>query len=154
MIDDLDKKIMEIINGEINSAVSVNGVLNSGAFPHPLTLARLAEQAEAFKKQFPVMPKYYRVNQRTYESLKKMSVPATDVFYRSITSVELHIDNDVPDGEAWPPDKRIEFVLHNPPIPDRFPSYVETVEDMPIAEAKKRWPDMFEKENNGTESKP
>lgn len=147
-MDDLDAQIMAMIEREIGAGVATNGVLNSGQFPHPLTVERLAEQMEAFKASMPRIPAYYRVSQRTYDSFKSLAIPATNEFYRSLASVHLVVDETVPDGEARPSGERIEFILHNPPIPERFPSYVETVEEIPIAEAKRRYPENFEKEND------
>jgi hypothetical protein len=80
-------------------------LMQSGAFPHPLTVARLAEMADSFKKQFPVLPPYYRVNRKTYEAVKRLHIPSPSEFVRSLASVELRIDETVPDGEAWPPGK-------------------------------------------------
>lgn len=94
---------MEEFFGATGAVVS-NAALQSGQFPHPLTIQRLAEMADAFKKEFPVLPPYYRVNQKTYDSLKKLSIPSIGPLL-SLSSMEFRIDDTVPDGEAWPPGK-------------------------------------------------
>lgn len=147
--DDFTKAMVGILNGEISNAMGISNSMNLGQFPHPLTLERLVEQADAFKKMFPKMPPYYRVNQRTYDSAKRiLAAPAPNEFTRSLISVELRIDNDVPDGKALPPKNWIEFKPMDP-LPDRYSSYTETTETITIEEAKRRWPDKFEEKTDG-----
>lgn len=116
-------------------------------FPHLLTIERLAEQAEAFKAAFPILPPYYRVNTKTYNALMAMSVrrvPRLEFTTAHLGSIEFRIDDTVPDGDALPPIPEIKFVPRDPISLDASPSFKVQCEEILIEEAKERWPDMFE----------
>ena len=73
------------------------------------TIEELSALYDRFKAMFPTLPVYYRINARTFEAVKKSlpkGEPNQSVF-PPLDWVELHIDQSVPDGEAWPPEKTV-----------------------------------------------
>ena len=72
------------------------------------TIEELSALYDRFKTIFPPLPAYYRINTRTFEAVKKSlprGEPGPLLFFPPLGSVELRIDESVPDGEAWPPEK-------------------------------------------------
>ena len=88
---------------KISDEFAQNAAIESGKFPHPLTLEYLDQMRKDFEEQHPKLPPYYRVNRRTYEAVRRLCIPASSDFMRTLASVELRIDDSVPDGEALPP---------------------------------------------------
>lgn len=157
MTNDDVSEILEIMSHELSGMVTSNATIQSATFPHPLTLQRLAEIADDFKKQFPVEPQYYRVNQRTYDAVKTMCVRKVPrhPLWNALGSLELRVDNTVPDGEARPPlpGSKIEFRLLDPWSFNPRP-YMETSQIMSIEEIKRRYPDADIPEIESTETNP
>jgi hypothetical protein len=82
---------------------------NGGSTPMEVpTIEELSALYDRFKEMFPPLPAYYRINTRTFEAVKKWlpkGEPGPLLFFPPLGSVELRIDESVPDGEAWPPEK-------------------------------------------------
>ena len=68
----------------------------------PITLESLQETYRKFRKDFVPLPPYYRVNTLTYERLKSICV-SDRVAFPHLATLEIRIDESVPDGEAHPP---------------------------------------------------
>ena len=120
----------------------------------PITLSSLLKMKEDFDKQFPEPIKYKDgadMSPETWQAMVRLGNPnftydgETEGFASTpFISIAIHIVPGMPFGaveECRCKERyKLKFQALNPTPPQDLPSMVEFTQEMPLEEAKKRWP--------------
>lgn len=151
----------DAVTGLFSGAVAYNGVPNAST--KPLTLDMLVKIKEDLDKQFPEPLKYKDGADMSHETFVALGIPMAskdngktwfDHHINPIIGIEIHIVPSLPFGaveecRCKEREFRKDFIegmelvhklMSDPLPPQDMPSMVEITQEMPIEEAKKRWP--------------
>jgi len=134
------------------SCTAMNGIPNAPTAP--LTLDMLVKMKEDFDKQFPEPIKYKDgadMSPETWEAMRPNFAPYKNEIeaHRTVGThpfcmIHIHIVPGMPFGvveECRCKERyKLKFQALNPLPPQDLPSMIEFTQEMPIEEARKRWP--------------
>jgi hypothetical protein len=131
------------------SCTAMNGIPNAPTAP--LTLDMLVKMKEDFDKQFPEPIKYKDGADMSPETFKALGIPIVKTRECGISGhsstlygIDVHIVPGMPFGvveECRCKERyKLKFQALNPLPPQDLPSMIEFTQEMPIEEARKRWP--------------
>jgi hypothetical protein len=106
LISSLANEIRQDTEKEIAHHMASNAAIESGKFPHPLTLEYLTQMKEDFDKQFPEPLKFKNgadMSRATFNLLKIGIVPretnGSPTFATPLNAIDVHFVESVPYGK-------------------------------------------------------